>query len=1396
VKGFDRLVGAVTSHSKLAVLVMVLLTAGMVAGAPMVEQSSSLDQFQSDTPESEKLDYIQANFQGDADTQTAQIIVRGDDVLSKEALIETLEYQKQLREDDRIAPTLVEEDPTAGVANGVATAGMQLETAAELEATVAELEATQAALEENRTEVEQRGAELNATAERLREALDRLREDPEADVEAAFERVREDVPVELDDEDFGTFRQAASDVREAENREELEQAYQLGTRGVLQEEYEALQQRSQELESMGQRLEELGERVEQLQAELESSPDPTLDEQIEQLRSMNDSEIEAAVEAVLGDGDNGAGPLALMPTDYEPGETSAEATVLVVTQESEVESSGGGAASEETIDAQLAMRGIGENRDDDQEYLVFGAGVTADEIDASMADSLRLVSPLALLFVLLALIIAYRDLLDILLGVVGIAAVLGWTFGFMGWLDIAFNQLFVAVPVLLIGLSIDYAIHIFMRHREERNELDDAGPRGSMTVALAGVGIALVYVTATTVIGFLSNLTSPVGPIREFGVVSSFGIVAALLVFGVLIPALKVELDELLEGFGWDRTKRAFGTGGGRFSSVLAVGSTAARKAPLVVIVLALAISAAGGYGATQVDTSFSQEDFLAEQPPEWMDELPEQVRPSDYSAKANLQYVNDNFIREDSQAQILVEGDVTRADTLQRLDEARTEAAGKSVTQRLSNGDAAIRSPLSVMTQVAAENESFNATFTAADTDGDDVPDQDLEAVYDELYRVSPDRAASFVHREDGEYRALRMVVSIQGGADGSEVTASMRDVAAGLDGGGLEATATGSTVLNDIVQDQLLDTVIESLLVTLVAVVLFLMLTYRFTHGSATLGLVTLLPVALSVSWILGTMYLLGIPFNVLTGMITSLTVGLGVAYSIHISERYNQELDRRGSVWDAMNTAVTGTGGALLGSAATTVGGFGVLVFAILPPLQQFGIITGLTIVYAFLAAVFVLPSLLVVWTRFFGGAEPATDDDTPPSDDATDGEAPSPGSPAEGETEATADSPDASGPEAEDRTGGPAADGEPSATDEEVPPPVTPASPGRLVATRSVDSEVVEPGGSVGVELRVDGAHGRIVLTESFDGAGMSVTDVSPAPVEMSGRAGTLYVAWELDGEPAQVFYQASAPTNGDAAGTPRFAGQVLTGDGDVDVDGTDELRVVSDLLERVLVTGTVTDEELAAAGEQLQSGELSEAEFERVSRQWLTDGRDGASDGRDGPGDDPDRRSVEAPGAGPDGTEQAAPDDRDRPAVDAADRPAPEPGDAAQRDPPTDAVSDRSAAGSAAGDSAPDRDPGAGRGSPREDGSADARPDREAAADPRVDPDGQRADPDDQRADWSDRGDGRDGATGVGDGQPADATADVDATAGEDAEGSRAEPDSADDSSESADREGRARDRSE
>ncbi|WP_090311025.1 efflux RND transporter permease subunit [Natronorubrum texcoconense] len=912
----DRFIRAVTQQGRLVVALALVMTLVMGAGVGSLEQTSSLDQFETDSEAAEKLEYIQANYGEDDDTTTVQVVVRGENVLDRESLLATLELQQEFREDDRIEPTLTDE-PFTDVASIVAMTAMQGEGAA--------------------------GGQQDAPAEGGENGNGTDAEDGDADAEDG-------------------------DTEGGDTEDGDEPA--TGT------------------------------------AQMDGGEDgPSLEAQIEQLESMSDEEVEDVVAAVLGE-DADRQVLAFLPTDYEQGSTQADARMLFVTQHGDGQGGMEGEAADHVVDSQLAMAELVDDRFGDGGF-VFGAGIITDEIDRSLTDSLIIVVPMALLFVSAVLAVAYRDLLDIVLGLGGVALVLVWTFGFLGWAGIDFNQLMIAVPVLLVGLSVDYAIHLFMRHREARDARRNAprsGERGAerpasedatestrsaMVLVVAGLGVAFVWVTATAVIGFLSNLVSPIGPIREFGVASAFGIVSALVVFGAVIPAAKVELDALLEARGYDRRKRAFGTGGGRLSGALAGGHRAAKRMPWAVVAVAVLLTLGGAYGAAQIDTTFDQEDFIADDPADWAKSLPGPFAAGDYSVKENMGYVNEHFLRQDTQAQLLVEGDITDDRTLERTDEMQASAAETDVAVVLPNGEAHVRSPLTAMESVAAENESFAATYDAADTTGDGVPDQNLEAVYDEFFEVAPEQARDVIHRtggagaDGGEYQSLRVVVSTQGDASAGDVNDQLTGVASAADGDGLQVTATGQIIVFHLIEQELFETVIESMLVALVAVVAFLMVAYRWTHGSALLGLLTIAPIVFGVAWILGTMYLLGISFNVMTGTITSLTIGLGVAYNIHMTERYLLERKRGDDPFDALYRSVTGTGGALFGSAATTVGGFGVLVFAILPPLQQFGLITGLTIIYAFLGSVFVLPSMLVLWTNYVGG-DVATDAPTPSAD----------------------------------------------------------------------------------------------------------------------------------------------------------------------------------------------------------------------------------------------------------------------------------------------------------------------------------------------------------------------------------------------------------------------------
>ncbi|MFC7229409.1 MMPL family transporter [Salinirubellus salinus] len=726
-------------------------------------------------------------------------------------------------------------------------------------------------------------------------------------------------------------------------------------------------------------------------------PRPSLDAQAAALRELSDLERQRytsyAVGTVLSDVSHtwpDGGGFAFVPTTYEANQKTATATAFVVSHHEETD-------PENLTAAQTAAGAVvNAHLGPDREAIVVGDGMVNDELRRSSVDSLRIVGPVALLLVVLLLGVAYRDAVDAALTLVGVGTSLLWTFGYMGWAGVTFNQLFVAVPVLLMGLSIDYAIHVFMRQREERAARPPGGPPSeragrsaattrepgagkpsdgvapSMRVAVGSVGAALALVTLTTATGFLSNLASGVGPIRAFGVVSAVGILATFVVFGAFLPALKVEVDTFLEARGHDRTGRAFGTEG-RLRTLLAVPVAFARSTPWAVVVLTLLVTAGGVYGATQVGDRFEQDDLLVDDGdvPGWTDDLPTPMQPSNYTAQANLDYVEANeFVYDGTYTELLVRGEVTAPDTLRRVKRASDVVNDTGVALVLPDGRPATRSPLTMMHAVADRNESFAATLEASDEDGDGVPDRDLETLYDAFYAAEPEAARTVLDRRGGEYVALRVKAPVNGTESEPTITSEVRNATTPVQGDGLRAIATGQPVQNQAVATQLLDTVTQALAITLAVVLGLLVAVYRRAGHHASLGVVTILPVTFAVSWILGTMALLGVPFNVMTALITSFTVGFGVDYSIHVTERYVQELEGGASTAEAVETAALGTGGALLGSAVTDVVGVGVLAFAILEPLQQFGVVTAITIAYSFLASVVVLPSLLVLWTRRYG------------------------------------------------------------------------------------------------------------------------------------------------------------------------------------------------------------------------------------------------------------------------------------------------------------------------------------------------------------------------------------------------------------------------------------------
>jgi len=686
----------------------------------------------------------------------------------------------------------------------------------------------------------------------------------------------------------------------------------------------------------------------------------TLEEQITTIERASPTEIRRAERHLAATNDRFT---TLVSTDFNREAASASATIGTVTHRIPAGISEGSGQSGESplLSYQLEMQSIEDSVN--SEITVFGSGITSQEFSWVLVDSLLIIVPAALILIVLFLIIAYRDLADLVLGIVSLGMAIVWTFGFLGLAGIPFSNIMIAVPPLLLAVGIDFGIHAVNRYREERQEGHDIS--SAMRVTTDQLTVAFFIVTGTTVIGFLSNLTSALPPIREFGLVAAIGIVFTFLIFGVFLPAAKVELDRLRERLPIPTfSTTPLGSEGGVVASVLQFGVIIARRAPAVLLVLMLLVTAGTGVYATGVDTSFEEEDFLPpEENPEFFQNLPEPFRPHDYTATATINHLEENFESTQSDTtMIYIQAPMAQGSVLESIQQTH-EDPPETILQDGRHADT--RSIITVINSQAERDSEFRALLNKNDIDNDGVPDRNLREVYDYLLD-SPARDDALEYITE-DYSSTRVVYSVESDAAAASVDADTRTIA---DRSRFVATATGSTVVFQAVSDVILDTAVTSLALALLGAALFLVVVYLVIEGSATLGVANIVPVVMTVTLLVASMRALSIPFNSVTASLLGLTIGLGIDYSVHMVHRFADEREER-SLMPALERSVRGTGGALLGSMLTTVAGIGVLSLAMFIAIQQFGILTALSIVYAFLTSVVVLPSVLVVRDYFLTG-----------------------------------------------------------------------------------------------------------------------------------------------------------------------------------------------------------------------------------------------------------------------------------------------------------------------------------------------------------------------------------------------------------------------------------------
>ncbi|HEX6207321.1 MAG TPA: MMPL family transporter [Actinomycetota bacterium] len=514
------------------------------------------------------------------------------------------------------------------------------------------------------------------------------------------------------------------------------------------------------------------------------------------------------------------------------------------------------------------------------------------------------------------------------------------------------------LPILLIGLGVDYAIHMNSRYQEELAS-GASVDRGVMT-AIRTVGIALVLATITTAVGFLTNVTNEIPALREFGELAAFGIVTSFLLMLTFVPAIRELLDR--RGERRETLDRAALQDGGERALPRLIGRAAALplRAAVAVVIVSIVLAGVGAFGVTRLEAKFSIVDFV----------------PTTSPVRGTFETLLEDFGGGFGETtQILVEGDVATPEAYNAM--VQTTANLGDTENVLTFGDmAVVESPVSLVTSLSIPNTpSFDPGVAAlaaeagiSEEDPTVDPGADVAALYDAASAARPDLAAT-VLGDGGSYEAALFTIQTQAGEVGAtQLREDLVEDVTPLASAGVDATATSDEIIGDVIINTLRDSQVSSLLITLAAALLLLVVNFWVTSRRPMLGVITTVPVILVVLLSFTLMVVFGIAFGPVTATISALAIGIGIPYMIHITHRYLEDRARHPSDGEAIGKTLVHTGGALAGSALTTIAGFGILVISTTIPFRQFGFVTAYTIGLALLAAVLVLPSYLVLWDRW--------------------------------------------------------------------------------------------------------------------------------------------------------------------------------------------------------------------------------------------------------------------------------------------------------------------------------------------------------------------------------------------------------------------------------------------
>jgi predicted RND superfamily exporter protein len=572
---------------------------------------------------------------------------------------------------------------------------------------------------------------------------------------------------------------------------------------------------------------------------------------------------------------------------------------------------------ESGLDDRIAALAEATAGDAAEVWMTGGPHLYVESARVLLADTVRLP---ALILGALAVVLAvsFRTLRGVWVPLATIVIAVVWTLAGVAVVGQPLNAVTTLVPGLLTTLGLAYAVHVTTGYYDAAREEPAAAPRELVGHAMQQVGLPVLLTGLTTAAGFGSLVLSPLAAVRDFGILSVFGVACTLLATLTFTPAVLALLPRPR------RLPPATSLGFDRFAGALARFAHGQRPLIFVAAVLAFGVALVG---VSRIEVGTQQIDKFREDAP---------VRVHWEAVNASLGGANPlTVVLETAAPEGFLEPDVLR----------EVEALQAWLLDQPEVGGA-----VSLVDTLKVLHRAFR--------DGDEaafaVPER-RSLITQLLFVGAGDELGRFV---DAGFETMNVQVRARV-IDSAEVAALVARLEARL--AELPEPLSGRVTGTAVVFNQALDEIIRGQTVSVVAALGLIYLILAAMFVSLRIGAVALIPNVLPMAGYFGALGLSGVTLSPGTSLIAPMVLGVAVDDTIHYFARFIADARRFGDERRATESTLRAVGRPVTYTTVALCAGFLMLNASEFRTQGQLGTLAAFSLAFAWLVDVTLTPAL---------------------------------------------------------------------------------------------------------------------------------------------------------------------------------------------------------------------------------------------------------------------------------------------------------------------------------------------------------------------------------------------------------------------------------------------------